>query len=147
MRRVVGLDRGHERVPDETTILNFRRLLERHDLTQGLFDQMNAYLASRGLQVRGGTIVDATLIAAPSSTKNQAAARDPEMRQTRTVMRRGSMGIRRIEVGRRQSASMHPAPGTSPTDAIAIAVSSTRSSAARTARSPGSAPKSSTALG
>ena len=83
MRRFVGIDLGHERVPDETTILNFRRLLERHDLTQGLFDRMNAYLASRGLQVRGGTIVDATLIAAPSSTKNQAAARDPEMHQTR----------------------------------------------------------------
>jgi IS5 family transposase len=83
MRGFVGIDLGHERVPDETTILNFRHLLERHDLTQGLFDRMNAYLASRGLQVRGGTIVDATIIAAPSSTKNQAEARDPEMRQTR----------------------------------------------------------------
>jgi len=83
MRRFVGIDLGHERVPDETTILNFRHLLERHDLTPGLFDRMNAYLASRGLQVRGGTIVDATIIAAPSSTKNQAAARDPEMHQTR----------------------------------------------------------------
>jgi len=52
-------------VPDETTILNFRHLLERHDLTQALFDRMNAYLASRGLQVRGGTIVDATIISRP----------------------------------------------------------------------------------
>jgi transposase, IS5 family len=52
-------------VPDEATILNFRHLLERHDLTQALFDRMNAYLASRGLQVRGGTIVDATIISRP----------------------------------------------------------------------------------
>ena len=78
-----AFDLGRERVPDETTILNFRHLLERHDLTQALFDRMNAYLASRGLQVRGGTIVDATIIAAPSSTKNQTETRDPEMRQTR----------------------------------------------------------------
>src|SRR6266700_5165574 len=54
MRRFVGIDLGREPVPDETTILNFRHLLERHDLTQGLFDRMNAYLASRGLQVKGG---------------------------------------------------------------------------------------------
>ena len=83
MRQFVGIDLGRERVPDETTILNFRHLLERHDLTQALFDRMNAYLASRGLQIRGGTIVDATIIAAPSSTKNQTERRDPEMRQTR----------------------------------------------------------------
>ena len=70
-------------MPDETTILNFRHLLERHDLTQALFDRMNAYLASRGLQVKDGTIVDGTIIAAPNSTKNQTEARDPEMRQTR----------------------------------------------------------------
>ena len=83
MRRFVGIDLGREPVPDETTILNFRHLLERHDLAQALFERVNAYLASRGLQVKGGTIVDATIIAAPSSTKNQAQARDPEMRQTR----------------------------------------------------------------
>jgi transposase, IS5 family len=83
MRQFVGIDLGRERVPDETTILKFRHLLERHDLTQALFDRMNAYLASRGLQVKGGTIVDATIIAAPSSTKNQTETRDPEMRQTR----------------------------------------------------------------
>src|ERR1700760_967591 len=83
MRQFVGIDLGRERVPDETTILNFRHLLERHDLTRALFDRMNAYLASRGLQVKGGTIVDATIIAAPSSTKNQTETRDPEMRQTR----------------------------------------------------------------
>jgi len=83
MRRFVGIDLGREPAPDETTILNFRHLLERHDLARELFERVNAYLASRGLQVKGGTIVDATIIAAPSSTKNQAQARDPEMRQTR----------------------------------------------------------------
>src|SRR6478735_11903863 len=83
MRRFVGIDLGREPVPDETTILNFRHLLERHDLARELFDRVNAYLASRGLQVKGGTIVDAVIITAPSSTKNRTQARDPEMRQTR----------------------------------------------------------------
>ena len=72
MRRFVGIDLGREPVPDETTILNFRHLLERHNLGQELFDRVNEHLASRGLKVAGGTIVDATIIAAPSSTKNQA---------------------------------------------------------------------------
>jgi transposase, IS5 family len=83
MRRFVGIDLGREPAPDETTILNFRHLLERHDLARELFERVNAYLASRGLQVKGGTIVDATIITAPSSTKNRTQARDPEMRQTR----------------------------------------------------------------
>jgi len=83
MRRFVGIDLGREPVPDETTILHFRHLLERHDLAKALFDRVNAYLAERGLRVAGGTIVDATIIAAPSSTKNRANARDPEMHQTR----------------------------------------------------------------
>jgi len=83
MRQFVGIDLGRERVPDETIILKVRHLLERHDLTQGLFYRMNAYLASRGLQVKGEMIVDATIIAAPSSIKNQTEMRDPEMRQTR----------------------------------------------------------------
>jgi transposase, IS5 family len=84
MRRFVGIDLGCEPVPDETTILNFRHLLERHNLGKLLFDRVNEHLASRGLKVAGGTIVDATIIAAPSSTKNDAKARDPEMHQTRT---------------------------------------------------------------
>src|SRR6201995_5933285 len=83
MRRFVGIDLGRERVPAETTILHFRHLLERRSLAQALFDQVNAYLASRGLKVASGTIVDATIIAAPSSTKNRAGARDPAMHQTR----------------------------------------------------------------
>ena len=83
MRRFVGIDLGREPVPDETTILNFRHLLERHELGKALFERVNRHLASRGLTVAGGTIVDATIIAAPSSTKNKAKARDPEMHQTR----------------------------------------------------------------
>jgi IS5 family transposase len=83
MRQFVGIDLGREPVPDETTILNFRHLLERHNLGQPLFDGVNTHLAAHGLKVAGGTIVDATIIAAPSSTKNEAQARDPEMRQTR----------------------------------------------------------------
>ena len=83
MRQFVGVDLGREPVPDETTILNFRHLLERHNLSRALFDRVNDYLASRGMKVAGGTIVDATIITAPSSTKNAAKARDPEMHQTR----------------------------------------------------------------
>ena len=70
-------------LPDETTILNFRHLLERHGLGRGLFEEINAHLAERGYRVRAGTIVDASIIAAPSSTKNREGARDPEMHQTR----------------------------------------------------------------
>ena len=70
-------------LPDETTILHFRHLLERHALGTALFATINAHLAARGLQVREGTIVDSTIISAPSSTKNQAWARDAEMHQTR----------------------------------------------------------------
>ena len=81
MRRFAGVKL--ERVPDETTILNFRHLLESHGLGKELFAAINAHLASKGLMLRAGTILDATIIAAPSSTKNQAAARDPEMHQTR----------------------------------------------------------------
>jgi transposase, IS5 family len=83
MRQFVGIDLGREPVPDETTILNFRHLLERHSLGHAVFERVNRYLASRGLKVAGGTIVDATIIAAPGSTKNADRARDPEMHQTR----------------------------------------------------------------
>ena len=82
VRRFVGL-RLTEALPDETTILNFRHLLEEHDLGAGLFEEINAHLASRGHRLRTGTIVDASIIEAPSSTKNRRRARDPEMRQTR----------------------------------------------------------------
>ena len=71
-------------MPDATTLLKFRRLLETHDLCQGLFAAINADLTARGLLLRAGTLVDATLIAAPSSTKNAWKERDPEMHQTKT---------------------------------------------------------------
>ena len=83
MRAFVGIDLGRDAAPDETTILNFRHLLETHHLGDQLFAEINAYLAERGLKVAGGTIVDATIIAAPSSTKNEQQERDPEMRQTK----------------------------------------------------------------
>jgi IS5 family transposase len=83
MRRLVGIDLGHEPVPDETTVCRFRHLLEAHDLGRGLFDEVQRHLAANGLQVATGTIVDATIITAPSSTKNRARARDPEMHQTK----------------------------------------------------------------
>ena len=83
MRAFVGIDLGRDAAPDETTVLNFRRLLEKHRLGDQLFGEVNAYLAERGLKVAGGTIVDATIIAAPSSTKNEKRQRDAEMHQTK----------------------------------------------------------------
>ncbi len=70
-------------LPDETTILNFRHLLERDNLGQSLLDQINAHLESQGLNLRERTIVDALIALAPSSTKNRAGERDPQMHQTR----------------------------------------------------------------
>jgi IS5 family transposase len=74
---------GSDLVPDATTLLKFRHLLERHDLAKEIFVQVNAHLGQQGLFLREGTIVDATIIAAAPSTKNQAKARDPEMHQTK----------------------------------------------------------------
>ena len=82
VRRFVGLNLT-EALPDETTILNFRHLLERHQLGQGLLEEINAHLESQGLRLREGTIVDASIIEAPSSTKNRCGKRDPEMHQTK----------------------------------------------------------------
>ena len=82
VRRFVGLNLT-EALPDETTILNFRHLLERHQLGKGLLEEINAHLESQGLRLREGTIVDASIIEAPSSTKNRSGERDPEMHQTK----------------------------------------------------------------
>ena len=81
--RFVGMDLGRERAPDATTLLNFRHLLQEHALNEKMFAELNRRLGDRGLLMRAGTIADATLIAAPSSTKNQEKARDPEMHQTK----------------------------------------------------------------
>jgi IS5 family transposase len=74
---------GRENVPDATTQLKFRRLLEQHDLTAAILAAVNAHLSEHGLLMRQGTVVDATIIAAPSSTKNEDGKRDPEMHQTK----------------------------------------------------------------
>lgn len=83
LRRFAGLDAGVDTLPDETTILNFRHLLQSHGLSSRLLAEVNALLAEKGLLLREGTTVDATLIAAPPSTKNREGKRDPEMTQTK----------------------------------------------------------------
>lgn len=83
LRRFVGIDLGCESVPDATTMLKFRHLLEQHKLAEQLFTEVGRVLSSSGMSLKTGTIVDATIIAAPSSTKNSEKQRDPEMRQTR----------------------------------------------------------------
>jgi IS5 family transposase len=81
--RFAGIELGDDRIPDETTILNFRHLLEKHQLTEKMFAEVNRHLADQGITLRSGTLVDATIIDAPSSTKNEAKARDPEMSSTK----------------------------------------------------------------
>ena len=83
LRRFVGIDLGRERVPDATTLLKFRRLLEKHKLGEALFAKVGEVLQANGMKVGTGTIVDATIIGAPSSTKNKEKKRDPEMHQTK----------------------------------------------------------------
>jgi len=83
IRRFVGVDLGRESAPDATTLLRFRRLLEANDLTRGMFERIKEVLAGEGLMLREGTIMDATLIAAPPSTKNKERRRDPEMHSSK----------------------------------------------------------------
>jgi IS5 family transposase len=83
MRRFAGIDLISDRIPDETTILSFRHLLEKHDLGKQIFETVKAHLKANGMAMKQGTIIDATLIAAPSSTKNKKGERDPEMHQTK----------------------------------------------------------------
>jgi IS5 family transposase len=83
MRRFAGIDMISDRIPDETTILAFRHLLEKNDLGKQIFEVVKAHLKANGMAMKQGTIIDATLIAAPSSTKNKAGERDPEMHQTK----------------------------------------------------------------
>jgi IS5 family transposase len=82
-REFANIEQGVSRLPDETTILRFRHLLERHDLAPDMLRLVNDILGAKGLLLRTGTVVDATLIAAPSSTKNADGQRDPEMKQTK----------------------------------------------------------------
>jgi IS5 family transposase len=83
IRRFVGIDLSHESAPDATTVLKFRRLLETNKLTERIFAAINTLLATKGLLLKEGTVVDATIIAAPSSTKNRDGERDPEMHQAK----------------------------------------------------------------
>ena len=83
MRQFAGIDLGSEPVPDETTVCKFRHLLEQHELGERLFERVGELLQQKGLRLSTGTIVDATIIHAPSSTKNARQERDPEMHQTR----------------------------------------------------------------
>lgn len=83
MRAFAGVDLGEKPAPDETTVCKFRHLLERHNLGTRLFQEVGRYLQERGMTVSSGTIVDATIINAPSSTKNASGKRDPEMHQTK----------------------------------------------------------------
>jgi IS5 family transposase len=82
-REFAGLDMGEDNLPDESTILRFRHMLEAHNLSEQILATVNAVLTAKGLLLKQGTVVDATLIAAPSSTKNRDGARDPEMHQTK----------------------------------------------------------------
>jgi len=83
MRAFAGLELGRDAIPDETTILNFRHLLEANDLTKAIFEAVSKHLEDKGALLRGGTIMDATLIAASPSTKNKSGKRDPEMSQSK----------------------------------------------------------------
>ncbi len=83
MRRFAKVELAEDKIPDESTILRFRHLLEKHKLTEAIFEEVKDLLAERRLFLQSGTIVDATIIAAPSSTKNATKRRDPEMKQTR----------------------------------------------------------------
>jgi IS5 family transposase len=83
LRGFAGIELNRDPIPDATTVLHFRHWLERHELTKGLFEEVGAMLEERGLLMRQGRILDATIIAAPPSTRNKQKSRDPEMHQTK----------------------------------------------------------------
>lgn len=83
MRNFAGLELVTDSLPDETTILNFRRLIEKHELSLTLFEEINAYLVEKGIKVSQGSMIDATIVQAPSSTKNKEKKRDPDMHSTK----------------------------------------------------------------
>jgi len=134
MRRFVGIDLGREPVPDETTVCRFRHLLEEHDLGRRLFDEVGRHLAAKGLKVATGTIVDATIINAPSSTKNAEKARDPEMHQTKKG-NQWYFGMKAHFGVDSRTKLIHSARAT-PANVADSTVSSIRSSAPRTAPNP-----------
>ena len=109
-REFAGLDNWSTRLPDESTILRFRHLLEKHRLAEQVFAKVNEILGAKGLLLRTGTVVDATLIAAPSSTKNASGERDPEMHQSegqQVVLRHEIAHRRRCRVRSRAHGARH----------------------------------------
>jgi len=106
MRRFAGIELAEDAIPDETTILNFRHLLEKHQLTEKMFAEVRQLLEEKRLLLKSGTIVDATIISAPSSTKNAAKSRDPEMRQGKKNKREWKFGMK-VHVGASKQGLVH----------------------------------------
>src|ERR1035437_6135241 len=99
LQRFAGVDLGVAAAPDETTILRFRHLLEQHDLCGQMLDTVNCYLETKGIRISTGTIVDATIIQAPSSTKNKAGQRDPNAPYVSLWFEAGCNGVGTIKTG------------------------------------------------
>jgi transposase, IS5 family len=106
MRRFAGIELSEDAIPDETTILNFRHLLEKHRLAEQIFAEVRALLEEKRLLLKSGTIVDATIINAPSSTKNATNSRDPEMRQGKKNGREWTFGMK-VHVGTSKQGLVH----------------------------------------
>jgi IS5 family transposase len=106
MRRFAGIELAEEAIPDETTILNFRHLLEKHKLTEKMFAEVRQLLEEKKLLLKSGTIVDATIISAPTSTKNATNSRDPEMRQGKRNKRQWDFGMK-IHIGASKQGLIH----------------------------------------
>jgi len=106
MRRFAGIELADDAIPDETTILNFRHLLEKHKLTENIFAEVRQLQEEKNLLLRSGTIVDATIISAPTSTKNASKERDPEMRQGKKNKREWGFGMK-VHVGTSKQGLVH----------------------------------------
>ena len=106
MRRFAGIELADDAIPDETTILHFRHLLERHQLTEKIFAEVRQLLEDKKLLLKSGTIVDATIISAPSSTKNASKSRDPEMHQGKKNKREWTFGMK-VHVGTSKQGLVH----------------------------------------
>src|SRR5512139_1208961 len=106
MRRFAGIELAEDAIPDETTILHFRHLLEEHKLTERIFAEVRALLEDKKLLLKSGTIVDATIISAPSSTKNASKSRDPEMHQGKKNSRQWEFGMK-VHVGASKQGLVH----------------------------------------
>ena len=106
MRRFAGIELAEDAIPDETTILHFRHLLEKHKLTESIFAEVRALLEEKRLLLKSGTIVDATIISAPSSTKNATHSRDPEMHQGRKNQKHWDFGMK-VHIGASKQGLVH----------------------------------------